>query len=270
MQQRDNGSIPDDLSSLVPAKDELRGFSANPPKPKNSETKSTPKAARDNSAQTNSTGSTSAILVALIGVVLALAGFSAYSWQMAQIANQQLTQASDRIAALEGRVSTTDASVTESSGSLAARINDIKAQQDKLVGEVDKLWSSAWRENQKSIGANTEALKALDKRLDAIEKQTKENLSLAKQAAGDITVVKAQVDQAEEASKSIDDLRQNLNAQKKAVDKLGETADANKAGLQKLSKQVKDNEDWTSSFNEFRRQTNLQLEMMKEGSAAKK
>jgi len=270
MQQRDNGSIPDDLSSLVPAKDELRGFSANSQKPKISEAKSTPKPSRDNTTQSSSSGSTWTVLIALIVVVLALAGFAAYSWQMSQIANQQVTQAAERIAALEGRLSTTDASVTESSGSLAARINDIKTQQDKLVGEVDKLWNSAWRENQKSIGANTEALKALDKRLDSIEKQTKENQSLAKQAAGDITVVKAQVDAAEEAVKSIDDLRQGLNAQKKAVDKLGETADANKASLQKLSKQVKDNEDWTSSFNEFRRQTNLQLEMMKEGNAAKK
>lgn len=265
--QRDNGPLPDDLPSLVPAKDELRGdFSANRQRPKSPETlkpASRPAPARVPSAGTS--GSVWTLLSALVIVVLALAGFAAYSWQMSQIANQQLAQAAERLANLEARLSTTDASVSESSGSLAARINDIKAQQDKLVSEVDKLWASAWRENQKSIGANTEALKALDKRLAAAEKQAKENLSLAKQAAGDITVVKAQVDAAEEAAKSIDNVRQSLNAQEKELEKIITASSNNKTSLQQLSKRLKETEDWSASFNEFRRQVNLQLEMMREG-----
>lgn len=265
MQQRDNGPIPDDLSSLVPAKDELRDFSGARQRPKAPEPKQPLKPARDKAPQGSVSGSVWTMLVALIVVVLALAGFAAYSWQVSQIANQQLTQAAERLATLEAKLSTTDASVSESSGSLAARINDLKSQQDKLVSEVDKLWGSAWRENQKSIGANTEALKVLEKRLAAIEKQSKENLSLAKQAAGDIMVVKAQVDAAEEAAKSIDDVRQGVKAQAKELEKLSASASSNKTSLQQLSKRLKETEDWSASFNEFRRQVNLQLEMMREG-----
>jgi len=105
MQQRDNGSIPDDLSSLVPAKDEVRGFAASQQRPKSAETKQPVKPPRDSAPQGGTSGSTWTVLVALIVVVLALAGFAAYSWQMAQIANQQLTQASERLAALEARLS---------------------------------------------------------------------------------------------------------------------------------------------------------------------
>lgn len=266
MQQRDNGPFPDDLSSLVPAKDELRDFSGKRQQGKTPEPKPPVKPARGSAPQGNASGSMWTLLVALIVVVLALAGFAAYSWQMSQIANQQLAQASERLATLEAKLSTTDASVSESSGSLAARINDLKSQQDKLVSEVDKLWGSAWRENQKSIGSNTEALKALEKRLAATEKQSKESLSLAKQAAGDITVVKAQVDAAEAAAKSIDDVRQGVKAQAKELEQLSASASSNKTSLQQLSKRVKETEDWSASFNEFRRQVNLQLETMREGS----
>lgn len=266
MQQRDNGSFPDDLSSLVPAKDEVREFATSRQKTKPPEPKS-PKAPPPNAnvPRGETPRSLWTVLMALIVVVLALAGLAAYSWQLSQIANQQLAQASERIANLEARLSSTDASVTESSGSLLGRINDLKVQQDKLVSEVDKLWNSAWRENQKSIVAHTEALKTIDKRLAGAEKQSKENLSLVKQAAGDITVVKAQVDAAEEAAKSIDDVRAAVKSQQKELEKLSTSVSGNKTSLQKLSKQVQENDEWASSFNEFRRQVNLQLEMMKEG-----
>src|SRR5262245_21292683 len=110
MPQHDNGPIPDDLSSLVPAKDEMREFSATRQRPtKAAEPKSVAKPARSGGAEAGMPGSVWTVLVALVVVVLALAGFAAYSWQMAQIANQQLTQASERLAGLEARLSTTDA-----------------------------------------------------------------------------------------------------------------------------------------------------------------
>jgi len=265
MQPRDNGPLPDDLPLMAPAKDEVREFPASKARSKPVDVKapSTPTPAA--APQPGLSKSAGTVLAALTVLVLALAGFAAYSWQAAQLANQQLMQASDRIAALEARLSSTDASVSESSGSLAARINDLKTQQDKLAGEVDKLWSSAWRENQKSITAQSETLKTLDKRLDGVEKQAKETQSLAKQSSGDITVVKAQVDAAEEAAKSIDDVRATVKSQQKEVEKLSTATASNKTAVTKLDKRMQETEDWASSFNEFRRQVNLQLEVMREG-----
>ena len=262
MPQRDNGSFPDDLSSLVPAKDELREFPAS--------TRLTPKTPDPVKPPANVPPqavpkSLWLVLMALVTVVLALAGFAAYSWQLSQMANQQLTQASERIASLEARLSSTDASVTESSGSLAVRINELKAQQDKLVSDVDKLWASAWRENQKSIAAHGDALKAADKRVTELEKQVKENLSLVKQAAGDITLVKAQIDAAEEAAKSMIEVRQSVTAQSSQIEKMNTRLSGDHDNLQKLSRRVQETEDWAASFNEFRRQVNLQLEMMRDG-----
>lgn len=263
MQPRDNGPLPDDLPSLVPAKDELREFPSAKTRNKPADAKTSPSIRADD-PQPGLSKAAGTVLAALTVVVLALAGFAAWSWQMAQQANQQLAQANERLVALEARLSSTDASVSESSGSLAARINELKAQQDKLATEVDKLWGSAWRENQKSITAHGETLKKLDKRLGDVDKQSKETQKLVKQAAGDITVVKAQVDAAEEAAKSIGDVRASVKSQQKELEKLASASASNKTAVARLDKRVQETEDWASSFNEFRRQVNLQLEMMRE------
>lgn len=89
------------------------------------------------------------IFALLLG--LASSGLSAYLfWQHTQQATA-LQQADLRIADLENRLSATGEEMGNSTVALQVKVNELSNRAEALWEQMDKLWASAWRRNQKDI-----------------------------------------------------------------------------------------------------------------------
>lgn len=188
---------------------------------------------------------------ALLVVALCL-GFAVGVW--AFVLHQQLSQAKTeladadrRLSELENRLSTADQGWNQSSVALQVRLKELMEKNDKMLAEVDKLWASAWRRNQKDIGDQNEALKKLD---TLLKQQTK-------------TVEEIRL-QAQAINQKASQLEQIGNTRQKALDDA--VARLNKlAGEQaELAKRLKASDEWEASVNAFRRQTNQTLESLRQ------
>ncbi|TNF34096.1 MAG: hypothetical protein EP312_07355 [Gammaproteobacteria bacterium] len=188
-------------------------------------------------------------------VIALLLAFGAGVWafllqQSMGQAQQDLMQAQARIADLERRLSSSDDSWNQSSAAMAVKIKELVEKTDTLWQEMDKLWASAWRRNQKDIGDQA----ALLKKQDALLKSQAKTLEgLRKELSGGIS----------NTGKRIEQLEQSTAARQKVLDDA--VARFNKlAGEQAaLNKRMTTNEEWIESINTHRKQINQSLDSLR-------
>lgn len=97
-------------------------------------------------------GGAGTLLVVLV-LLLALAGLGGCYYLYTLLQQQQAValQAEDRIAELERKLSATDEEMGESTVALQVKVNELAEKSKELWEQMDKLWASAWRRNQKEI-----------------------------------------------------------------------------------------------------------------------
>jgi chromosome segregation ATPase len=88
----------------------------------------------------------SALLLALIAT--GASGFLYYTQQQSQTA---LDSATARIMELENRLSATGEEMGNSTVALQVKVGELANRAEELWEQMDKLWASAWRRNQKEI-----------------------------------------------------------------------------------------------------------------------
>jgi hypothetical protein len=184
-----------------------------------------------------------AVLALLVGLGASAVAF--LLWQQAVRLEQSLAQANQRIADLEGKLSTTDDSVTQSSAQMQVKIKE-------LAGEVDKLWASAWRKND---GRLTELEGDMKKAAGTFDAQQK------RLAALDASTEKLaqQVGSAAAVAGTVDTLRQQQTALQDGIGRLNSTV-ATLANTQRAQEaRLKESEQWVQSNIEFRKQVTQRL-----------
>lgn len=109
--------------------------------------------AKDNSPQATKVktrGTDSSVILAILPYI-ALIGASGYFYQQQTIQNQLVAQSEQRIQQLENQLSATGEEMGESTIALKVKLEAISEKTELLLTEMDKLWGSAWRRNQKEI-----------------------------------------------------------------------------------------------------------------------
>ena len=90
-----------------------------------------------------------AVFALLLG--LAATGLSGYLFWQNTSQTELLKQADLRIADLENRLSATGEEMGNSTVALQVKVNELSNRAEELWDQMDKLWASAWRRNQKDI-----------------------------------------------------------------------------------------------------------------------
>jgi len=114
---------------------------------------------------------------------VALAGTGWYFYQQQLNVSHILETSSERIQQLENQLSATGEEMGESTVALKIKLEAIGEKTELLLSEMDKLWASAWRKNQKEIKElNSQSIKLA-------QQQDKNTLSVGQQndALNDLT-----------------------------------------------------------------------------------
>ncbi len=160
------------------------------------------------------------LLVAL--VALAGCGASYYLYTLLQQQQTTAEAAEKRIAELERRLSATGEEIGESTVALQVKVNDLGAKTEELWEQMDKLWASAWRRNQKEIADLGERVGNVQKSLNGdikavsqdVSAQSKQLASLKNQLAStadELLGVNVQLEQALADERSNAQTVKNLN-----------------------------------------------------------
>lgn len=188
-------------------------------------------------------------------VIALLLAFGSGVWafllqQSMSQARQDLVQAQARIADLERRLSSSDDSWNQSSATMSVKIKELVGKTDTLWQEMDKLWASAWRRNQKDIGDQAALLKKQDAILKA---QAKSIEDMRKALSGGIS----------DTGKRIEQLEKTVAARQKVLDE--SVARFNKLAAEQasLTKRMQANEEWIESINTHRKQINQSLDSLR-------
>lgn len=90
---------------------------------------------------------------ALLSLLIASAacGGCYYLYDLNQKQSQAFMAAEARIVELESKLSATDEEMGESTVALQVKVNELTEKTTELWEQMDKLWASAWRRNQKEI-----------------------------------------------------------------------------------------------------------------------
>ena len=86
-------------------------------------------------------------------IYLVLAGASWFFYQENIKLQALISNSEQRIQQLENQLSATGEEMGESTIALKVKLEAISEKTEKLWGEMDKLWASAWRKNQTEIKA---------------------------------------------------------------------------------------------------------------------
>lgn len=135
------------------------------------------------SPQPSSSGMTVfALLLALVA-----SGAAGYLFWQGQQQIMALSAAEQRITDLENRLSATGEEMGNSTVALQVKVTELSNRADALWEQMDKLWASAWRRNQKDIqdlealvnkqaskdksarGKLDKSIKQVDKKFDALQ-----------------------------------------------------------------------------------------------------
>jgi chromosome segregation ATPase len=204
------------------------------------------RAARTVPAETATGGGAPKALVALalvFGIAASAAAFLLY--QQTVRLDTALNQANQRIADLEGKLSTTDDSVNQSSAQMQVKIKE-------LAGEVDKLWASAWRKND---GRLTELEGAMKKAAGTFDSQQKRLAALD----ASTEKVQQQVGAAAEVAATVATVKQQQAALQDSMGRLNSTVSTLSNTQRAQEARLKESEQWVQSNIEFRKQVTQRL-----------
>ncbi|MDG1750771.1 MAG: hypothetical protein P8I03_03800 [Thalassotalea sp.] len=111
-------------------------------------------------------------------IYLALAGASWFFYQENLKLQNLISDSESRIQQLENQLSATGEEMGESTIALKVKLEAISEKTEKLWGEMDKLWASAWRKNQSEI----KALRSTSMKQDTINNNQSQQLEQANNA----------------------------------------------------------------------------------------
>ncbi len=195
----------------------------------------------------------SAVWPAISILILFIVGMSYWNNMLSDQlhAQKQTTQtALERISMLEQRLSSTDETMSQSSVSVQVRIKEIKQRTDDLWTQMDKLWASAWRRNQKDLADQSKALAKIQKADTA--QATEFN-----HVKSDLTALQARLE-------DLDQLSNGVGRNAKQITSANKTLGQIDLALTKLKKKVSDNTGWVESNLSFRKQVNLKLDRLEQ------
>ncbi len=159
---------------------------------------------------------------------IAIAGGGWYFYQQQTKLTTALSNSDNRIQQLENQLSATGEEMGESTIALKVKLEAIGEKTELLLTEMDKLWASAWRRNQKEIKElNSQSKKVKNqqtKNTNAINAQTASIGELSDK----ITATEFSIDAVSEqivAANSIKDQIAKLNSQFSALDANAKTRD---------------------------------------------
>lgn len=91
--------------------------------------------------------------LAVFAILLALGSAGAAGWlfQQFQIQLERAENAESRIAGLENKLSATGEEIGDTTVALQVKVTELSNTTSELWEQMDKLWASAWRRNQKDI-----------------------------------------------------------------------------------------------------------------------
>ncbi|WP_347331214.1 hypothetical protein [Marinimicrobium locisalis] len=196
-----------------------------------------------------------ALVLALIGV--AGSGFLGWKWTEAE---QNLTQANERLQTLERRIAVTSNESSE-------YVNEIQEKLEWADSEIRKLWGVSHDTNRKNIAANTEAVKSLRGELSSVKKTA----SNAEQAAGSLRSAldetQGQLSEVNETVKELQQVAGAMEEQGARLQNLAEEVDQLEGRLGQLSglaDRVKTNEEAITAIDSYRRSINRDILAIKE------
>ncbi len=185
---------------------------------------STPAAsAKSSAAPTKSGGGGNGLWIALVAVVaLAGVGGSYYLFQQLEVQKKIAADADNRIAQLERKLSATGEEMGESTVALQVKVSELTDKSQELWDQMDKLWASAWRRNQKEITDLGDKLNATENSLkksitavtEDISADQKKLSSLSNQLSGiadEILALNVQLEQATSEKSSQQQTVKNLS-----------------------------------------------------------
>lgn len=178
---------------------------------------------------------------------VALASASFYFYQQQTVLAQENLQSNQRIQQLENQLSATGEEMGESTVALRVKLESISEKTELLLSEMDKLWASAWRKNQKQIKELNSQRVKLQNQLTTTNKDIKAQTSVNKDLSDKITAAEFSVDALSEQLISVKTIKADIIS---LTSKVG-----------KLDSNLKTRDDQqiitATSINEF--DTNLQL-----------
>lgn len=113
-------------------------------------------------------------LALMVLACLAMCAWIYYLQTSLSLNQQSLLEAQARIENLQQRLSTTDENMSDSSLAMQLHIKELKEKTEQLWQQMDKLWASAWRRNQKEIGGMSDSISKLERDQQGLQKQLKQ------------------------------------------------------------------------------------------------
>lgn len=113
-------------------------------------------------------------------IALAACGGCYYLYDLSLKQALEAQSADARIAQLERKLSATDEEMGESTVALQVKVNELSEKSTELWEQMDKLWASAWRRNQKEIADLGARVTTVKNGFDASIKKNETNLSAQK------------------------------------------------------------------------------------------
>ena len=232
-----------DMPKILLEKDDVESFKRNRDKGQKGPSKSD-KEEPELSKSSGSSPSWFAVLFLLVIII----GAASY-WSNLQYKSGLAAEA--RIAELERRLSATGEEMGQSAVALQVKVADLSEKTKLLLGEMDKLWASAWRRNQSEIKGLSKSLNTqnanLSNKISSVNSDIKANETtvglLQELVDSQATNVKQVTNALAEAETSNTELRQQFSSLR---EKLMSTALANNnltSRLDELEKRLKTAEE---------------------------
>lgn len=127
-----------------------------------SSNKDTTEIVRDGEYTNKNSGASPLWIALLLLFTTGVAASSYYLWTLTEQQKEQLAQAEQRIQSLENKLSATGEEIGESTVALQVKVTELNERTNELWKEMDKLWASAWRRNQKELSDLKESLSAFE------------------------------------------------------------------------------------------------------------
>lgn len=176
----------DDLPRIMLDEEDRRGYQ-NKSKPSGATKAGAP------SPQTPAPSSGGGKGLTVFALLIALAASGGAGYLFMQLEQQKIAaqSAEQRIADLENRLSATGEDLGESTVALQVKVSELSNRAEELWEQMDKLWASAWRRNQKEIG---ELDTKVDEQVDSLKQTTTRLSSSSQQTLQQMQALSAQVD----------------------------------------------------------------------------
>ena len=245
MPHHDNEPLPD-VPEMVPDRDDFDSYQRKQIKPKSK--------ARASDNGDTSPRSGSGPLVYIFGIV----AVAAAAW--AGYLHTQLLSATERVVALEERLSTTDQSVNQSSVALQVKIQEVDAAVAQLRDETLKKMSGQIDRQSAQIAAVEKSAKSTQAALTATDQRVSEQNKT-------LDSTRAQIDK---TVASIDASKQKIDQHQASIDSLSNKVKSVNDAQAKLDSRLSNNEEWVESINTFRKQMNREIVNIKQQVAGGK